>query len=252
MKENWWSSLRVKIIAWSFVPTLIILSAVAWFIFYSYQQVIEDLAIKQDWATVQLQTQPVCQVVVDITQPVLIQILLQIDTQKEEPLEVRAQNILDQAQDIGIFDGGVYFLDQQGKVVKTHPEQPELLGQDWSDTPHFRFMIDHPGKAAYSDLRTIESSRKEILCVSVPMNGPQGEFVGAGYYCFTVYPPTQNVYYEAYRKAYRNLGLGPNMYIIDGNQRIIFSTDPSQIGRDLSGEVYLQQLLQGQSASGRF
>ena len=48
MKKNWWNSLRTKIIAWSFVPTVIILSAVAWFTFYSYQKVIGDLAIKQD------------------------------------------------------------------------------------------------------------------------------------------------------------------------------------------------------------
>jgi hypothetical protein len=31
------------------VPTLIILSAVTWFTFYSYQMVIGDPAIKQDW-----------------------------------------------------------------------------------------------------------------------------------------------------------------------------------------------------------
>ncbi len=29
MKTNWWRSLQVKIIAWSFVPTVIILSAVS-------------------------------------------------------------------------------------------------------------------------------------------------------------------------------------------------------------------------------
>jgi hypothetical protein len=48
MKKKWWSSLQIKIIAWSFVPTVIILSAVAWFTFYSYQKVIGDLAMKQD------------------------------------------------------------------------------------------------------------------------------------------------------------------------------------------------------------
>jgi nitrate/nitrite-specific signal transduction histidine kinase len=252
MKKNWWSSLRIKIIAWSFVPTVIILSAVAWFTFYSYQKVIGDLAIKEHSAIVQSETQPLFQAFVDVANPIVVQIILQIDTQKEEPLTVRAQNILDQAQGIDIFDGGIYFVDQQGKVVKTWPEQPDLLGQDWSDTPHFRFVIDHPGRAADTDLMTIESSGKEILCTSVAMNGPQGEFVGAIYYCFTIYPPTQNIYYEAYSKAFSNLGLGANTYLVDGNQRVIFSTDPSQMGRDLSGEAYLQQLFQGQSKSGRF
>jgi len=252
MKKTWWSKLQVKIIAWSFVPTVIILSAVAWFTFFSYQKVIGDLSIKQDWAIVQSRTQPLFQVFFDITNPIVVPIILQIDTHREESLEVRAQNILNQAQGIDVFDGGIYFLDQQGKVVKTHPEQPELLGQDWSDTPHFRFMIDHQGKAAYPDLRYIETSGKGILCMSVSMNGPQGEFVGAAYYCYSIHPPTQNVYYEAYRNAYSKLDLGPNFYMIDGNLRIIYSTDPSEIGRDISGEAYLQQLLQGQSMSGRF
>jgi nitrate/nitrite-specific signal transduction histidine kinase len=252
MKKNWWRSLKIKIIAWSFVPTVIILSTVAWFTFFSYQRVIGDLAIKQDWAIVQSKTQSVFEVITNLLNPTLIDIILNVDVQKGEPLEVRAQNILDQAKNLDIFDGGIYFLDQQGKVVKTQPEQPELLGQDWSDTAHFRFMIDHPGRGAYNDLKYIGSSGREILCLSVSMNGPQGEFVGAAYYCFTIYPPAQNVYYEAYSDAFTKLGLGSNYYMIDGNQRIIFSTDLSEMGRDLSGEDYLQQLLQGQRMSERF
>ncbi len=252
MKKKWWNSLRIKIIAWSFVPTVIILSAVAWFTFYSYQKVVGDLAIKQDWAVLQSMTPPLYQAFFDITNPLLVKIILQFDAPKDAPLEVRAQNIIDHAEGINIFDGGIYFVNPQGKVMKTFPEQPELLGQDWSDTPQFRFMADHPGKAAYSDLRYIESSGKKIVCVSASMNGPQGEFVGADYYCFTVYPPTQNLYFEAFRTAYIKNNLDSNIYIIDGNQSIIYSTDPSQMGRDLSGEAYLQQLLTGESMSGRF
>jgi nitrate/nitrite-specific signal transduction histidine kinase len=252
MKIKWWNSLRTKIIAWSFVPTVIILSAVAWFTFYSYQKVIGDLAIKQDWAVVQSKTQPLFNAFFDITNHIIVQIILQVDTQKDAPLEVRAQNILDHAQGIDIFDGGIYFVDPQGKVVKTHPDQPDVVGQDWSDTPQFRFMVDHPGKAAYSDLRYIETSGKEILCMSASMNGTQGEFVGADYYCFTIYPATQNAYYASYSNAYSKLDLGSNVYLVDGNQRIIFSTDPSEMGKDLSGETYLQQLLHSDSMSGRF
>ena len=252
MKKKWWNSLRIKIIAWSFVPTVIILSAVAWFTFYSYQKVIGDLAIKQDWGIVQSKTPPLFQAFFDITNPLIVKIILQVDTQKDAPLEVRAQTILDHAEGIDIFDGGIYFVDSQGKVVVTHPDQPEILGQDWSDTPQFRYMVEHPGKAAYSNLRYIEASGKEILCISASMNGLQGEFIGADYYCFTIYPPTQNTYYGSFSNAYSKHNLGSNIYIVDGSQHIIFSTDPSEMGKDLSGEAYLQQLLQGQSMSGRF
>jgi len=45
-----WGSLRAKIIAWSFVPTAIILVVVALVAFYAYQQVSETLAIERDQA----------------------------------------------------------------------------------------------------------------------------------------------------------------------------------------------------------
>jgi nitrate/nitrite-specific signal transduction histidine kinase len=248
MKTNWWRSLQVKIIAWSFVPTVIILSAVAWFTFYSYQKVIGDLAIKQDQEIVQEKADQTLNAIGSLLNLVLGPIFLDIDIHVEQPIEVRAQNILDQAKNLDIFDGGIYFIDQQGKVFKTQPAQPELLGQDWSDTPHFRFMQEHRGRGAFTDLQAVGLDGKEILCVSFPMNGQQGEFVGAGYFCFTILPVTQNAYYT----TLNNLVLGPGVYILDGNQRIIFSPVPSEMGKDLSGESYLQQLLQGQTTSGRF
>jgi hypothetical protein len=86
MKKNWWRSLRVKIIAWSFVPTAIILSAVAWFTFYSYQKVIGDLAINQDWAIVQSRTQPLFDAFYSVTNHIVVRIVLQVDTHTEEHL----------------------------------------------------------------------------------------------------------------------------------------------------------------------
>ena len=43
-----WQSLRSKIIAWSFVPTAIILIAVALVTYYAYQQVTEELVFERD------------------------------------------------------------------------------------------------------------------------------------------------------------------------------------------------------------
>ncbi|MGW8226725.1 MAG: histidine kinase, partial [Anaerolineales bacterium] len=49
-----------------------------------------------------------------------------------------------------------------------------------------------------------------------------------------------------------NLSLGQNIFILDGNQRIVFSPDLAQIGRDLSEEASIQQLLQSESSSIRY
>jgi nitrate/nitrite-specific signal transduction histidine kinase len=248
MKKNWWSSLQVKIIAWSFVPAVIILSAVAWFTFYSYQKVIGDLAIKQARDIVATKAEQFTSGYNKLIGSPIVQVMLEIDTQREKSLEVRAQKILDQAQGLEIFDGGIYFLDQQGMVFKTQPAQPELIGQDWSGTPQFRYIQEHTNAAALTDLLSIEPSGKKIVCSNAAMIDQQAEYVGAVYYCFTIYPATQNTYYQ----ALSSLDLGPNMYVLDRYLNIVFSPDLSEMGKDLSGEAFIQQLLQEEKKSGRF
>ena len=249
MKKNWWSSLRVKIIAWSFVPTAIILSAVAWFTFYSYQKVIEDLAIKQDLAVVQTKIDQAAQGINNLINASLRPIILNVDTKPELSREVRAQNILDHTPNLDVFDGGVYFVDQHGIVYKSQPEQPELIGQDWSDTYQFCYVRDNPpGAGPITDIRFIGTDEAGIVCVIWPMHNTLSEFIGAGYYCLAIKPNEQNNLYT----TVNSLSLGQNVYILDGNQRIIFSPDLTQLGRDLSKEASIQQLLQSEIKSIRF
>ena len=129
------------------------------------------------------------------------------------------------------------------RYLKPGPSQPELIGQDWSDTPYFRFTKEHPNASALTDLLTIESSGKKIICSTVGMTDQQGEYVGAGYYCFTIYPASQNAFYE----AIKSLNLSPNLFILDRNENIIFSADPSEMGKDASGKASIQWLLQEES-----
>jgi hypothetical protein len=91
MKKSWWRSLRIKIIAWSFVPTLIILSAVAWFTFYSYQKVIGDLAIKQFPEITQPKAIAFSQAFNGLLNPIVVPIVFDIDTDHDLPIEARAQ-----------------------------------------------------------------------------------------------------------------------------------------------------------------
>jgi nitrate/nitrite-specific signal transduction histidine kinase len=249
MKKNWWNSLQVKIIAWSFVPTAIILSAVAWFTFYSYQKVIGDLAIKQDLAVVETKIDQAAQGINNLINASLRPIILNVDTKPELSREVRAQNILDHAPDLDVFDGGIYFVDQHGIVYKSQPEQPELIGQNWSDTYQFRYVRDNPpGAGPLTDIRFIGTDEAGIVCAIWPMHNTLSEFIGAGYYCLAIEPNEQNNLYT----TVNSLSLGQNVYILDGNQRIIFSPDLAQLGRDLSKEASIQQLLQSEIKSIRF
>lgn len=62
------------------------------------------------------------------------------------------------------------------------------------------------------------------------------EFIGAGYYCFNIDSTGQNSIYQVFNR----LSLGENVFFLDGNQRIMFSPDPTKIGKDLSNEADIQ------------
>lgn len=249
MKKNWWSSLQVKIIAWSFVPTVIILSAVAWFTYYSYQKVIGDLAVKQNLESLNTKVIQTADGINNLINPSLQAIILNIDTNPELSLEVRAQNILDRAPNLAVFDGGIYFVDQHGIVFKSQPGQPELIGQDWSGTPQFRYVRDNPpGGGPITNIQSSGTDEAGIVCVIWPMHNRLSEFIGAGYYCLAIMPDEQNVLYT----TVNSLSLGQHVYILDGNLRIVFSPDLAQLGKDLSKEASIQQLLQSESKSIRF
>ncbi|HET9906193.1 MAG TPA: histidine kinase, partial [Anaerolineales bacterium] len=236
-------------IAWSFVPTVIILSAVAWFTFYSYQKVIGDLAIREDLAVLDTKIVQAADGINNLINGPLRPIILNIDTKPDLPLEVRALNILDRAPNLDIFDGGIYFVDQHGIIFKTQPEEPELIGQDWSDTFQFRYVRDNPpGAGPLTNIQAIGKNETGIVCVIWPMHNTLSEFIGAGYYCLAIQPNEQDILYT----TVNSLSLGQNVYILDGNQRIIYSPDPAELGQDLSKETYIQQLLQSESRSVRF
>ncbi len=248
-KTTWWKSLRIKIVAWSFVPTVIILSAVAWFTFYSYQKVLGDLAIKQFPLIVQPEVQAFTDTLTTLSNNNLLAIYKDQSSNPESSLEVRGQGIIDYATSLGVFDGGIFILDQHGIIIKTQPGYSEFLGQDWSNTIHFRTIIQSPNYVSYTELLPVKLTGKKIFCLGFAITGKTWEeFFGAGYYCFNVFPVVKNAFYEAIDKA----GLGENFYVLDRNLQIVYSSDSSEIGKDLSKEPYIQQLSQGETKSGRF
>ena len=145
--------------------------------------------------------------------------------------------------------GASILSDSHGKVFKTHPERPALLGLDLSDSPHFRYIRNNPpGSSPITDVQDFGPGVGNVICAILAMQNTQKELIGAGYYCFKIDSTGQNSLYH----LFNSLSLGENVFFIDGNQRIVFSPDPAQIGKDVSKEADIQQLLQSQNTSIRF
>jgi len=241
-----WGSLRTKIIAWSFVPTMIILVAVAVVIFYAYQQVTEDLVIERNQELTRLAAG---QFMAELKEYVDL-----LDTEARtsdiygnDPVAQR-DALKGASNRLAVFDAGVLILDTFGTVVATEPERPEVLEQNWSDRAYYRQMLrsqilGSPGPV-FSDIVADGPGGAEVIVVAVPITGPQGESVGTIAGMFRVGATTVSAFYGEIVKL--RIGESGSAYLVDGKGRVIYHTDTNRIADDVSAHEIVQQVLSGQ------
>ena len=128
--------LRTKIIAWSFVPTLIILAAVAIVTYLAYQNVTDDLVLTKDQEVTRLSAGQLSSEMKTYTD-LLTEIANTTDLRQSNPL-LQQEALQRFSNRLVIFDGGVAILDNFGVLVAALPERAGDLGQDWSDRDYFR------------------------------------------------------------------------------------------------------------------
>ena len=234
-------SLRVKIIAWFFVPTAIILVAVALVTFFSYQQVTEDLVIERDQDVTRLSAG---QLVTELTEYTNILADIARTTASSQNDPTAQQDSLERAsRQSVVFDSGVFVLDTFGTVVAAEPQRPEILGQDWSDRSYFRQMLRFP-EPTFSNILTDGSQEAEVIVVAVPVIGDQDEFLGSAVGMFRLSPTAASAFYGGIVKL--RIGGSGSTYLVDGNGRVIYHSDTDRIGADFSSQPVVRQVLAGQ------
>ena len=244
-----WGSLRTKIIAWSFVPTLIILVAVAWVTFVAYQRVTEDLVIQRDQELTRLSTGEFAAKLSDYSGLLTEYTGLLADLARTEELSTPGQSSAERSAlrrargRFEAFDGGVLILDNQGTVVASEPERPGTPGQDWSDRSYFRHMLRSP-EPVFSDIVTDGPEGTEVIVVAVPIRGDQGQFEGILAGMFHVGSTTVGPFYRDITRL--RIGEGGNAYLVDGSGRVIHHSDPGRIGDDFSAQATVLQVMAGE------
>jgi len=233
-------SLRTKLIAWFFVPTAIILVAVALVNFNSFQNVTEDLVIERDrdltrlWAG-QLATN------LEKFPKVLSDVSHTLGISKQSDADVQA-SLAGASPQLSIFDGGVIVLDTFGTVTAIHPLRPDIVGQDWSDRAHFRQMLRFPGPV-FSDVLYDGSQETEVIEVAVPVIGDQGEFLGSMVGVFHLRATSISAFYSGIVRL--RIGNGVS-YIVDGNGKVIYHDNRDQVGADFGTHQPVTQVLLGE------
>jgi len=236
-----WGSLRTKIIAWSFVPTALILLAVALVTFAAYQQVTQDLVIERDRQLIRLSAGQLAAELTEYTD-LLSAEARTADIYRNDPT-VQRTALRRAGNRFVVFDGGVLILNNHGTVAAAEPERPEVLGQDWSDRPYFRQMLREP-EPVFSDIMTDGPGSAEVIVVAVPITGEQGEFLGTMVGMFRLGATTVSAFYGGIVKL--RFGQSGSAYLVDGQGRVIYHSDSDLIGDDFSAQEVVQQVLNGQ------
>jgi GAF domain-containing protein/HAMP domain-containing protein len=246
-----WGSLRTKIIVWSFVPAAIILFAVALITFTAYQQVTEELVIERDQELTRLSASQLATELAEYTD-LLTALARTVGIYHNDPAAQR-DTLMGASNRLAIFDAGALILDTFGTVVAAEPKRPEILGQDWSDRICFRETVRSQISGfqgqVFSDIVTDGPGGAKVICVAVPITGEQGEFLGAMAGMFRLGATTVSAFYGDIVKL--RLKESGSVYLVDGNGRVIYHSDPDHIGEDSSTQPIVQQVLNGQMGAVR-
>lgn len=240
--RNPWRSLRVKIIAWSFIPTIIILLAAALATFYAYQRVTEDLVLGRNQELTRLSAS---QLAADVTQysDILTGLARMTDMHSDDP-SLQRLTLRRAANRLVVFDAGVVVINRYGRVIATEPARPEVMDQNWSNRPYYWLML-HSDAPAFSDIVRDGPDGSEVIVVAVPILGDQGEFRGTMAGMFRLGATSVSAFYGGIVK--QRIGENGTIYLLDGNGRVIYHSDNDLIGNDLSRSPVVQQLMAGKS-----
>jgi nitrate/nitrite-specific signal transduction histidine kinase len=242
-----WGSLRTKIIAWVFVPTAIILGAVALVMYIAYQQVTEELVFERDRELIRLSAS---QLTSELNKyaDLLAAEARRADIYDEDPA-IRRAALRASRKRLAVFDAGIYYVNQHGRVLTAEPTQPEVQSKAWSDRNDDRQLFQSVDlvsrEASFSDIVADGPESADVVAVSVPTFNPQGEFVGFLVGMFGVGTNSASALYDDIAQL-RILGK-ENFQIVDGTGRLIYDSDPGRIGEDLSGQEVVQRVLKGET-----
>ena len=235
---SWWGrSLRVKIIAWFFVPTALLLIAVGVTNFFAYQDVTADLVIERDQDVTRLSASQLSTSLGEFTET-LAEVGRSLDpSQPPGPSRFPA---LRTAGALSVFDGGVVVLDTLGTPVAALPADTAGTFEDWSSLALFSELVRF-GRPVFSNVLSGRTEDDEVVAIGVAILGARGELLGATVGMFNVGATSVSTLYG--RIVRLHLDDGGLVYLVDETGKVIYHSTIAFAGSDFSQEVAVERVL---------
>ncbi|MEZ4706201.1 MAG: GAF domain-containing protein [Caldilineaceae bacterium] len=230
--------LRAKLILWAFVPATLLLLTAALISFLAYQKAVERLLLERDEELTRLAAG---QLGASVTEYADL-----LDTEARaanmasfEPA-IQRSALASAAKRLVLFDAGLILLDSRGHVIAAAPSSTSIVGQDWSDRAYVRQFLRAPGLTV-SDTVADGPDGASVIAVAVPVFGAQGELSGALVGMFKLGQTSVSTFYgDIVRLRIEKHG---NAMLVDGHGRVLYHSDPSQIGQNVGASAVVQRVL---------
>jgi GAF domain-containing protein/two-component sensor histidine kinase/HAMP domain-containing protein len=226
----WWRSLRTKIIAWSFIPAAIVLTAVAVVTYVAYQRVAEDLVVERDRELTRLTAGELAASLLEFPD-LLADAARSFRTLGGDPAQLQIA-LAEARPRLVYFDAGVFVLDNLGRVAAAEPRRPDVFGQDWSTRPFFRQLVSGTGEPTFSNILADGPGGAEVIATAVAITSDRGQFVGALVGMFRLGTSSLSPFYGTLLRLH--LERSGSAYLVDGSGRLIYSTDAGRVGSDFT------------------
>ena len=230
--------LRLKIIAWSFVPTAIILFLVALTAYAVYQQTARDLILNRDEELTRLMASEISTSFEDFVDR-LTALSRTLGLAEDAPA-IEQEVLAEYRNRLIFYDAGVYVMNNLGIVTAIEPEATWLIGSDWSNRSFFRSMVRTPG-LTISDIEAVGPRGEDVIVLALPIESADEEFRGVVAGMFRLDPSAISPFYGALIKL--RIGGSGEAYMVDGNGRIVFSSNASLIGQRYPDQVTAERVL---------
>ena len=226
--------LRARIIAWTFVPTMVIMGAVALYAYLTYERVTETLVMERNRKLTELLA---AQMSVEITGHVdtLNALAMTADLQSLEPAHVRTalQWWVGTLRD---FDAGVLVLDASGTVIAADPRALAMIGEDWSERRFFQRILTEDTVPFYSDVEPLAPDGRPAAAAVLPLRGGGANLKGVIVGLFELYTPLGRT--SALYRSMARFQTRPDetrAYLVDSTGRLIDPERELAAGQDVSG-----------------
>jgi signal transduction histidine kinase len=155
--------------------------------------------------------------------------------------EERAGALLEAEEVLGIFDAGVFIVDEQGSVITSSGDKLISLLSGISTTETFQ-SVRAELVPSFSNVMFGNGANDAVVLVAVPLFDSEDQFAGAVIGGI-------NLHSTSISNPIRDLTIGKDgfTYLVDREGIIIAHPDPQQIGADYGNLPFIKRVVAGES-----